>query len=364
MDAAPHAAANRAQDAAAEAEDPLAPPPFRPLRTERLALRPLRAEDAAELHRLVNDWEVAKTLARVPFPYPRALADEWIAQTRARIAEGRAWHLAITGVEGAGTPAEREVLVGCVGLTLDPARREAELGYWVARRYWGHGVAQEAAGRLSRWALAHLGIERLVASALEENARSQSVLRRIGFRETGVGTRDFLSRGRDLPVVLFEMDRTDLPEQAAPPAAAPAAAPAAEAPGGRRMVLVSAGALIDADGRVLLARRPEGKPLAGLWEFPGGKVHPGETPEAALIRELREELGIDVAESCLAPFAFASHGYETFHLLMPLYLCRRWSGAVVAQEGQALAWVRPQKLGDYPMPPADKPLVALLRDFL
>jgi 8-oxo-dGTP diphosphatase len=143
------------------------------------------------------------------------------------------------------------------------------------------------------------------------------------------------------------------------------AAIAAEGGDARRdPLLVVCVALVDADGRVLLARRPEGKPLAGLWEFPGGKVHPGETPEAALIRELKEELAIDVAESCLAPFAFASHGYESFHLLMPLYLCRRWEGAVRAQEGQALAWVRPQRLGDYAVPPADKPLVALLRDFL
>jgi 8-oxo-dGTP diphosphatase len=347
--------------------DPLAPPPFQTLRTERLAIRPLRAEDAADLHRLVNDWEVAKTLARVPFPYPRELADEWIASTRAQMEEGRAWHLAITGVEQAGTPQETEVLVGCIGLTVDAEGKEAELGYWVARRYWGHGVAPEAAGRIARWALAHLGIEKLVASALVENARSQAVLRRIGFRETGEGAREFLSRGGAMPVVLFEMGRGDLPTEAAP-VAAPAAAPAivAEpgAPEGKRMVLVAACALIDPDGRVLLARRPEGKPLAGLWEFPGGKVHAGETPEAALIRELKEELAIDVAESCLAPFAFASHGYETFHLLMPLYLCRRWSGAVTPVEGQALAWVRPNKLADYPMPPADKPLVALLRDFL
>src|SRR5260221_2658737 len=124
---------------------------------------------------------------------------------------------------------------------------------------------------------------------------------------------------------------------------------------GRLIVLVAAGALIDADGRVLLAERPAGKHLAGLWEFPGGKVQPGETPEAALIRELSEELGINTSESCLAPFTFASHAYPEFHLLMPLYVCRKWSGIVIAREGQHLAWVRPQRLGAYAMPPAAKP---------
>jgi 8-oxo-dGTP diphosphatase len=139
---------------------------------------------------------------------------------------------------------------------------------------------------------------------------------------------------------------------------------AAKRPGALPLVLVAAVALIDADGRVLLARRPQGKAMAGLWEFPGGKVHEGETPEAALIRELKEELGIDTAESCLAPFAFASHGYPDFHLLMPLFACRRWTGTPAALEGQELAWVRPQRLAEYPMPPADRPLVAMLQDLL
>ena len=130
------------------------------------------------------------------------------------------------------------------------------------------------------------------------------------------------------------------------------------------LVLVAAVVLVDADGRVLLAQRPDGKQMAGLWEFPGGKVDPGETPEAALIRELREELGIDVAASCLAPFTFASHAYPDFHLLMPLYVCRKWSGIPLACEGQRLAWVRPARLADYPTPPADKPLIAMLRDLL
>jgi 8-oxo-dGTP diphosphatase len=137
-------------------------------------------------------------------------------------------------------------------------------------------------------------------------------------------------------------------------------ATAAEIP----LVLVSAVALVDADGRVLLAQRPVGKAMAGLWEFPGGKVKPGETPESALIRELAEELGIDVVASCLAPFTFASYSYPDFHLLMPLYVCRKWSGIAVAREGQRLTWVRSARLGDYPMPPADTPLVAMLRDLI
>lgn len=130
------------------------------------------------------------------------------------------------------------------------------------------------------------------------------------------------------------------------------------------IVLVVACALVDMDGRVLICKRPQGKSLAGLWEFPGGKVEAGETPEAALIREMDEELGISITQSCLAPFVFASHTYETFHLMMPLYLCRRWSGVVVAKEHEALAWVKPSALSDYQMPPADAPLIAYLRDFL
>ena len=131
-----------------------------------------------------------------------------------------------------------------------------------------------------------------------------------------------------------------------------------------KLLLVAACALVDSDGRVLIARRPKGKPMAGFWEFPGGKVENGEHCEATLIRELKEELAIDVTEACLAPVTFASHAYENFHLLMPLYVCRRWNGTVTAREGQELAWVRPNRLADYEMPPADVPLIAPLRDLL
>ena len=130
------------------------------------------------------------------------------------------------------------------------------------------------------------------------------------------------------------------------------------------VVTVVAVALVDVDGRILISQRPRGKPMAGLWEFPGGKMEIDESPEKALIREIKEELNIDVSDKCLAPFTFASHKYERFHLLMPLYVCRVWEGNVKPMEKQALKWVRPKKLSEYPMPPADRPLVAMLRDLL
>ncbi|GAK70014.1 8-oxo-dGTP diphosphatase MutT [Agrobacterium rubi] len=133
---------------------------------------------------------------------------------------------------------------------------------------------------------------------------------------------------------------------------------------GRSILLVAACALVDTDGRILLAQRPEGKSLAGLWEFPGGKVESGETPEETLVRELEEELGIKTKVACLAPLTFASHSYETFHLLMPLYVCRRYEGIPRGAEGQAIKWVKPQALREYPMPPADEPLIPYLQDLL
>ncbi len=323
------------------------------LSTERLVLRPPVAADAEQLHRLVNDWGVVRMLSRLPFPYPRKLTDEWIASTAKQREAGTAYHLVITGEEN-GT----ELVIGCVGLRLDLKPNTGNLGYWVGRRYWGHGVATEAADRVARWGLANLSIDRIVAHVAEDNPASAAVLRRIGLREVGGGRETFLARGGDHPVIRFQATREDLfgaidtPEHAGP------------GQSGKPLLLVAACALIDIDGRVLLARRPEGKKMAGLWEFPGGKLNPGETPEHALIRELKEELAIDVAEACLAPFAFASHDYERFHLLMPLFLCRRWTGTPVGAEGQALAWVRPNKLAEYDMPAADKPLIPLLRDFL
>ena len=219
---------------------------------------------------------MTRTLAEIPYPYPRDLADEWIASTAAQLADGTGYHLAITGMEE-----KKETLVGVVGLRVDAARRTGRLGYWVGRAYWGHGVATEAARRLTSWAFANLPIDLIAAEVTEGNDASRAVLRRVGFREVGIGERAWLTTGDTHVVAVFEATRDDIfgrPEAPAPDAASPDAKP---------LLLVAACALVDVDGRVLLARRPEGKKMAGLWEFPGGKMNPGEMPEAALIRELR-----------------------------------------------------------------------------
>ncbi len=320
------------------------------LETERLRLRPPAPGDAEAIHRLVNDWGVVRMLARLPFPYPRGLTDEWIASTASQRADGRAYHFAIV-------LAESDTLVGCVGLRLDSAPRTADLGYWIGRRYWRRGFASEAVGRISRWALAQLEIDRIAASVATDNPGSAAILRRTGFRETGAGRERFEARGGDCPVHRFEASHGDLSPDA--PSGTPERQ--TERP---LILLVAAAALVDGEGRILLARRPEGKRLAGLWEFPGGKVEAAETPEAALVRELAEELGIDAGAGCLAPFGFASHDYGDLHLLMPLFLCRRWSGTARGREGQRIAWVAPPSLGDYPMTPAGKPLIPMLRAFL
>jgi 8-oxo-dGTP diphosphatase len=187
-----------------------------------------------------------------------------------------------------------------------------------------------------------LSLTRIEAVAQPANRRSIRVLEKLGLAHEGERKEPAPARGGPVLVEVMALERR----------------PA------NRLLLVAAVALIDVDGRVLLARRPPGKAMAGLWEFPGGKVAEGETPEAALIRELKEELAIDVAQSCLAPFTFASHRYPDFDLLMPLYLCRRWQGTPKPLEGQELAWVRPARMTDYEMPPADRPLVAMLRDYL
>ncbi|MDJ0896481.1 MAG: bifunctional GNAT family N-acetyltransferase/(deoxy)nucleoside triphosphate pyrophosphohydrolase [Alphaproteobacteria bacterium] len=320
-----------------------AAPSFAPLDTARLRLRALQPADRSELARLAGDWQVARNLARVPHPYTVDDADSWIAHARRSLRAGSEIALAVERrSDGA--------FLGCVGIELAVHLRAGALGYWIGRPYWGSGYAREATRALVEFAFDTLRLQRLEATVLRHNRRSMRVLEALGFDIDRDDQIDFPARGGRKPVTRYVLLRR--PTAASDPVAV------------RPMILVVAVALVDADGRVLLAQRPAGKAMAGLWEFPGGKVEPGEPPESALIRELREELDVDTEESCLAPLTFASHSYDSFHLLMPLYVCRVWRGKPNGKEGQRLAWVRPARLADYPMPPADAPLIPVLRDLL
>lgn len=296
-------------------------------------------EDADAVVRLLGDWDVVRNTSNIPFPYDRRNAREFIAKVESESAEGRAVVFAVED------RLERS-LAGCVGCSFQAGR--AEIGYWFGRAVWGRGYASEALARCLRLLFDNFGIDAAWASVLPENKASRRVLDKAGFVFEESRRIDMPARGRTADHDFLLLDRAAWQSRRQ----------------SRPILLVAAAALIDVDGRVLLAQRPAGKSMAGQWEFPGGKLQAGETPEAALVRELKEELGIDVSQSCLAPLAFASHDYDAFHLLMPLYACRRWLGMPSPREGQTLTWVAPSRLGDYPMPPADIPLVAQLRDWL
>jgi len=307
-------------------------------------LRPLQPSDSTSVHRLVNDWSVVRMLSHLPFPYPRELADQWITSTIDRQRTGTAWHFAIC---------DGDDLIGCIGLSLGHPGQAAKIGYWVGRDHWKKGIATTCLRPVIDWAFATLPIVRIIADVAEDNPASIALLARLGFNQTGTSRVPFLSRGPEpQPVLTYTMNRATQP--VVPEPGLPAT----------RILLVVAGILVDNAGRILLARRPPGKPLAGLWEFPGGKVEPHESPEQALIRELDEELGIDISAGCIAPFTFVSENIGARHLMMPLYLCRRWRNTPKPREGQELAWVSAEQLGDYPMPAPDRPLIPLLQDLM
>lgn len=307
-----------------------------PLETRRLLLRPPRPGDAEAFVPLLDDETVVRYTARMPHPFKLEHAREFL--------DG----LAVSGeLVWVITARADEAVLGVVALGEPAGPEGPDLGYWLGRAYWGAGIMSEAVARVARFAFEDLVAAKLRANVHPDNAASQRLLETAGFVFTGSGTIDAPARGGSMPVNNGEIARAQWLEQQAAP-----------------ILWVAAAALVDVDGRVLIARRPEGKTMAGLWEFPGGKLQDGETPEAALIRELQEELGINTKQSCLAPIGFASHAYEDFHLLMPLFVCRVWRGEITPREGQEIAWVRPARLGDYAMPPADAPLIPLLRDLL
>lgn len=306
--------------------------------TERLRLRALRREDLPRYVELIGDWDVARWLSSVPYPYFMKHAEEFLARMETAYRAGTPELFLITDkVSGE--------MMGAVG--LHPAkftgqaedRTLAEVGYWLGRPYWGRGVMTEAVKAVLGLGFQRPELQLITAVTDPANHASQNVLRKAGLRY----------RGTEPCAKQTLRDREEITRWEARREAA------------RPLLLVAAVALIDAEGRVLLAQRPAGKAMAGLWEFPGGKLQEGETPEQALVRELREELAITVAPEALTPLAFASHAYADFHLLMPLYACRLWQGVPQPMEGQSLVWAHPAQLSDYPMPPADLPLVEALR---
>jgi 8-oxo-dGTP diphosphatase len=315
-----------------------------PIVSNRLVLRSPTMDDVPSCVRHLADESVVAFLSHVPFPYTE---DDAVAFVQSALGEGPLPVGDAFVIEDRVTGA----MIGTIGvrpMDLPDGTRIGEIGYWLARDLWGKGLATEAVSALVPHCFGD-GLVRVTAHVNEENAASRKVLEKNGFAPIGLAELWMPARGRSNLSILMALDKGKWHQ-----------AGGNEVP----ILTVVAVALLDGDDRVLLAQRPDGKAMAGLWEFPGGKIEPGEAPETALIRELREELDIDTEESCLAPFCFASHRYDSFHLLMPLYVCRVWKGQPQGREGQQLQWVPVKRLQDMAMPPADVPLVAMLRDYL
>ncbi|MDI2090569.1 bifunctional GNAT family N-acetyltransferase/(deoxy)nucleoside triphosphate pyrophosphohydrolase [Commensalibacter oyaizuii] len=324
-----------------------------PLTFDHYTLRPIEQTDASSLHSLINDWNVVRMLSQVPFPYSKTLLDQWINTMIQEMKDGISYHFTIFD-----RSFEKPVIVGCIGIRLNTKDQLGKIGYWLGQKYWGKQIASRALQRLSSWALANLNINYIHATAADDNLASIAVLKKCGYQPFGQGKEKFLARAVEQSVSYFLLQREDIcPGKSPIPMNNTLLKP-------KKILLVVAAALIDIDGQLLLARRPEGKSMAGMWEFPGGKVEPNETPEAALIRELKEEINIDVSQSCLAPFTFASHEYADFHLLMPLYVCHKWKNVPEPKENQQLAWVNCEELDHYLVMEADKPFIPLLKDLM
>jgi 8-oxo-dGTP diphosphatase len=299
--------------------------PFLPIATERLTLRPLRAEDAVLIQHLLNDKDIAERLRRVPHPYTLQDAETFIASTQRSMAEGKKVILAVIRRSD-------QQFMGVISF-------EEELGLWLGKPYWGQGYGTEATGALVHFCFHVLKQKELKACAFKTNMASRRALEKLEFRE--VGTKEVSSKAFEgtREAVCYAFSFHDFITRYH----------ALERP----LVWVVAAVLINEKGEMLISERPQGKALPGVWELPGGKMEPGETPEISLIRELQEELGIQVREEDLEPLTFASYRYDTFHMIMPLYLCHRWEGNPHGVEGQNLAWVTYADLASTPLPAAD-----------
>ncbi len=310
--------------------------PFLPIVTERLLLRPYEEKDIPELTSLANDIRVAENLTRMPHPYGKEDAEFWVSYCRENIKQGRGVNLAIVRRQD-------NVLLGSVGL-------EGELGYWLGVEHWGQGYMKEAVKAFLHFSFVSLRITEIFGRAKTTNTASKRIFEHFGFHETGTTEATSVAYEGTQTAVTYSLSAHEFMT----------AYNAVERP----IVWVVAAALVNDEGKLLLADRPPGKRLAGVWELPGGKLESGETPEIALVRELKEELHIDILPEDLEPLTFASYGYETFHLVMPLYLCRKWKGTPHGAEGQKIAWVRYEDLVDYPFPPPDIMLTHRLADVL
>lgn len=320
------------------------------LLTPRLELVPVWQADSEALVAAMNDPLLRRFTLRLSEDLSAEEMRAFQQDSEKAWGEGRSYQFSILE-RASGRP------LGGIGFRVDAN----SFGYWLTKDARGQGLMNEAVTSVLAFLFDVIGVDVIKAGTDPENHASQRILEKQGFQPTGCEQMPAANKGG----VLVDCNMMALTKQAYQAGRTNAGCfGAAGVSLAQPLLLVSAAVLIDRDGRVLLAQRPEGKSMAGLWEFPGGKVQEGESPELALVRELKEELGIDVTTSCLAPLTFASHAYESFHLLMPLFAIRVWEGQPQSREGQALKWVSLGDLRNYDMPPADLPLVPLLFDLL
>lgn len=310
--------------------------PFLPIATEHLTLRPVEEKDAEAMAILANDSRIAERLARLPHPYSLKDAYQFITYCQNGLMKGAFVNLAIIRTKD-------QRFMGMIGL-------EEDLGYWLGVEFWGQGFGKEAMKAFVQFCFFVLNRETLTASALVENTPSRKIFEGLGFSQTGTKESTSVFYEGTKPAISYEFLKQDFLEKYR----------AHERP----LVWVVGAALINKEGRLLISERPEGKSLAGVWELPGGKMEQGESPEQALMRELKEELGIQVKEDDLESLTFASYRYDTFHMIIPLYLCQKWEGTPHGAEGQRLTWVNYPDLAHYPLPAADIMLAHRLADIL